>query len=451
MKTRFAGGAAVTASFRRWTRAQDTSEVLAAAGVGAWWALTTVVLAVLAAVAWAPGASTLFGISFVDGLLCAAPMLVSGLLFSAVHRKRRHIETWGWLWLLLGVTSLHFFLAALMAMSELQGATVITSLFLFTTAFHGRLHRVTPRQPFLALGTALALVAALPLLESPEHLVLFGVIGPAALTAELYLGTFAVQHDQARAEAERLRAAVQAQLLEQQEQDVGRLSRALGEILGYHHELDSALMSAGTAADMLAVMGVQRNALARGDFEDLVKTLNDSLTQIRNMVGEIRAKGRRYVGSEPEPVELTPLLEGVRTSMSLRFPDVDIEVAVEPGQPLRALMRGGATTLRRVVENLVLNACEGDGKQGASRVRIQARVEPLSGRLEVVIADDGPGFPAALLDVPAEELYTSKPEGTGLGLYTSECLLRASGGMLYRRNAPDGGALLRLFLPREYR
>ncbi|WP_141324694.1 sensor histidine kinase [Myxococcus sp. AB025B] len=444
-------GGAVTAAFRRWTLAQDPREVLAAAGVGPWWVLTTVVLAVLAVVAWAPGAQRTFGIPFAQGLLCAAPMLVSGLLFSAVHRRRSHIETWGWVWLVLGVTSLHFFLAALMAMSELQGATVIASLFLFTTAFHGRLHRVTPRQPFLALGTTVALLAALPLRDSDEHLGLFGVIGPAALTAELYLGTFAVQHDRARAEAERLRAAVQAQFLEQQEQDVGRLSRALGEILGHHHELDSALMSAATAADMLSFMGTQRGGHGRADHEDLLRTLNESLRQIREMVAEIRAKGRRYVGSEPEPVELPALLEGVRASVGLRFPDVDIQLSVEPGQPLRAMMRGGATTLRRVVENLVLNACEGDGKRGASRVSIQARVEPLSGRLEVVIADDGPGFPSALLDVPAEQLYTSKPEGTGLGLYTSECLLRASGGTLHRRNAPDGGALLRLFLPREYR
>jgi two-component system C4-dicarboxylate transport sensor histidine kinase DctB len=84
-------------------------------------------------------------------------------------------------------------------------------------------------------------------------------------------------------------------------------------------------------------------------------------------------------------------------------------------------------------------------------VRIRARVEPLSGRLEVVIIDDGPGFQAARLTGPAEELYTTKPQGTGLGLYTSECLLRASGGMLHRQNAPGGGALLRMLIPREYR
>ncbi|WP_164010987.1 sensor histidine kinase [Pyxidicoccus trucidator] len=438
-------------AFRRWTRAQDAVEVLAAAGVGPWLVLTVFVVGLLAIVAWAPGARLFFGIPFGVGLLCAVPMLANGLLFSAVHQRRQRIEPWGWLWLVFGVAAMHFFLAALMALSSLPGAAVVASLFLFTTAFHGRLHRVTPRQPFLAVGTALALLAALPLRESDEHLALFGVIGPAALTAQLYLGTFAVQHDRAREDAERLRAAVHAQLLEQQERDVGRLSQALGEILGYHHDLDNALLSAGGAADMLAVMGVQRGALGRSDYEELVKTLHDSLAQIKEMVTEIRAKGRRYAGTDPEPVELPPVLNAVQASVGLRFPDVDIHVEVEREQPMRALMRGGATTLRRVVENLVLNACEGDGEHGADEVHIRARVDPLSGRLEVTITDDGPGFPAARLTGPAEELFTTKPQGTGLGLYTSECLLRASGGILHRQNAPGGGALLRVLIPREYR
>ncbi|MFP2912678.1 sensor histidine kinase [Pyxidicoccus sp. 3LFB2] len=398
----------------------------------------------------APGARLFFGIPFGTGLLCAVPMLASGLVFSAVHRRRQRIEPWGWLWLAFGVASMHFFVAALMALSALPGATVIASLFLFTTAFHGRLHRVTPRQPFLAVGTALALLAALQLRQSDEHLALFAVIGPAALTAQLYLGTFAMQHDRARADAERLRAAVHAQLLAQQERDVGRLSQGLGEILGYHHDLDNALLSAGSAADMLAVMGVQRGAMGRAEFEELVKRLHDSLGQIKEMVTEIRAKGRRYAGTDPEPVELPPVLAAVQASVGLRFPDVDIHVEVEPDLPMRALMRGGAPTLRRVVENLVLNACEGDGEHGADEVHIRARVEPLSGRLEVVITDDGPGFPSARLTGPAEELYTTKPQGTGLGLYTSECLLRASGGILHRQNAPGGGALLRVLIPREY-
>ncbi|HSP77030.1 MAG TPA: ATP-binding protein, partial [Myxococcaceae bacterium] len=128
-----------------------------------------------------------------------------------------------------------------------------------------------------------------------------------------------------------------------------------------------------------------------------------------------------------------------------------VEIALEMEGSPRATVRGGVTTLRRVMENLVLNACEGDGTRSAERVRIQARTERYSGRLEVLIADDGPGFPAEKLAAPIEGLSTTKPHGTGLGLYTAECLIRASGGTLERQNPSTGGALVRLLLPQEPR
>jgi signal transduction histidine kinase len=444
---------AVQASFKQWMRAQHTAEVLAASGASAWAVLTVLVAVLLAVASLAPGASTLFGFPYGTALLCFLPALATGLLFVGLHRGRKKVEWWGWLLQLVGTACLQFFVAALMALSKVEGAPVFGAFFLFTASVHGRNLRATPSQPFPVLGTLLALLAALPLCATEKHLALFGLIGPSSLIAALYLGTFAVEHDRSTAEAERLRAAVQAQLLDAQERDVGRLSQALVEILGYNHDINNALMSAGSAADMLTFVGTQVKGPRNPDFDELVKDLNESLRHIRDMVMEIRQKGRRHAGSEPEGVDVRPVLDAVRASVALRFPEVEVEVdsALARQEALRASVRGGVTTLRRVVENLVLNACEGDGTRGAAQVRITARTEPLSGRLEVVIADNGPGFPPERLKAPIEGLYTTKPHGTGLGLYTAECLLRASGGMLERQNGPAGGAVLRILLPREFR
>lgn len=437
-------------SFKRWVRSQDAQEVLAAASLQAWLSSALVIPAVLALAVWAPGAKGFFDLSFGKAMACLAPSMVLGIGFALLHRGRQRLEWWGWLYLVVGTAALQFYLAALMAMAKMPGALLFGAVLLFTTGYHGRLHRVAPSQPFLALGTALAVGLAALLSRTQEHVALFAVMGPLAVMLELYTGTFALQHDQARAETEQLRAAVQAQMLEQQERDVGRLSQALVQILGYNHDINNTLMSVSAAADMLSVMGVQRNALPRAEFEELVRELNEGLARIREMVIEIRQKGRRSVIHEPENVHLVPVLESVRTSLGWRFPDVDIQVKVEE-QATHALLRGGATTLRRVVENLVLNACEGNGQQGAAKVDILARTEPYSGRLELLIADDGPGFPSEKLKAPIEGLSTTKPQGTGLGLYTSECLIRASGGILERNNRPSGGAQLRILLPRELR
>lgn len=436
-------------AFRRWVHAQNVPEVLAASSVGAWLSLVALILVLLAAATWAPRAQEFFGLDPGTALLCLGPALLD-FAFALLHRRRQHIETWGWVLSLSGTTGLQFFVASLMAISAPSGATLFAGFFLFTAAFHGRIFRVTPRTPFLPFGTALALGLA-ALLTRPENLPLFGVIGPAALMAELYLGTFALQHDRTAAEAERLRAAVQAQMLAQQERDVGRMSQALTEIIHHSQDIRDALLSAGSAADLLKGLIARGGTLGRGEPERLVQQLHSDLSHIRERVMDIHQKGRRHIGGEPEGVDLVPVLDSVRQSAALRFPEVDIQVQADRQTALRAWVRGGTTTLRRVVENLVTNACEGDGMRAAGSVRISARTEPLSGRLEMIISDDGPGFAPERLAAPIQGLSTTKPQATGLGLYTSECLIRASGGVLERQNAPAGGAVLRVLLPREVR
>jgi two-component system, NtrC family, C4-dicarboxylate transport sensor histidine kinase DctB len=436
-------------AFRRWVNAQNVPEVLAASSVGAWLSLVALILVLLAAATWAPSAREFFGLEPGTALLCLGPALAD-FAFALLHRKRQHIEPWGWVLSLTGTTGLQFFVASLMAVSATRGATVFAGFFLFTAAFHGRLFRVTPRTPFLPVGTALALGLA-ALLARPENLPLFAVIGPAALMAELYLGTFALQHDRTAAEAERLRAAVQAQMLAHQERDVGRMSQALTEIIHHSQDVRDALLSAGSTADLLKGLLARSSSLGKKEPERLVQQLLQELSHIRERVLAIHQKGRRHIGGEPEGVELVPVLDSVRQSVGLRFPEVDIHVQADRNEPLRAWVRGGPMTLRRVVENLLINACEGDGVRAARSVRISARTEPLSGRLELVIADDGPGFPPERLAAPIQGLSSTKPQATGLGLYTSECLIRASGGLLERQNAPAGGAVLRVLLPREVR
>jgi signal transduction histidine kinase len=438
---------AIQAAFRRWVRAQDEGEVLTASTLEGWLSLGVLVVASLCAAHYAPGAKLYFDLPLDESLPYFLPCFLLGLAFALLHRRRQRIAWWGWLLILLGTASLHFFMANLMALSKPPGATIFAALLLFTTAVHGRLHRVTLQTPFLALGTVLALALAALLHRPVNNLALFALVGPTAVMAELYLGIFAVKHDKARREAEQLRAAVQAQLMDQQERDVGQLSQALAQILGYNHDINTALINARSAADVLSTVGKQRTPLPRPELEGLTRELKESLARIDQMVLEIRQKGQRLVIRPPEDVDVPPVLEAVRDSLGLRFPDVHIQVKVEAGEPLRASLRGGLTTLRRVVENLVLNACEGDGTRGATQVDIRARLEPHTARLELVIADDGPGFPAERLTAPIEGLSSTKPHGTGLGLYTAECLIRASGGTLERSNRPTGGAQLRILLP----
>ncbi|MFH1763526.1 MAG: ATP-binding protein, partial [Gemmatimonadota bacterium] len=67
--------------------------------------------------------------------------------------------------------------------------------------------------------------------------------------------------------------------------------------------------------------------------------------------------------------------------------------------------------------------------------------------VRVSVLDDGPGIPPEILGSILEPFYSTKEEGTGLGLPISQRIARAHGGELTLQSMPGGGTACRVTLP----
>ncbi len=67
--------------------------------------------------------------------------------------------------------------------------------------------------------------------------------------------------------------------------------------------------------------------------------------------------------------------------------------------------------------------------------------------IKITVHDDGPGIPESHLGRVFEACFTTKPNGSGYGLYLASEILREHGGRLTAANAPGGGACFTLWLP----
>jgi signal transduction histidine kinase len=99
-----------------------------------------------------------------------------------------------------------------------------------------------------------------------------------------------------------------------------------------------------------------------------------------------------------------------------------------------------AAQMEQVLVNLLTNALEACGEEGT--VRVTSRL--VQGKVEVTVADDGVGIPERDLARVFEPLYSTKPEGVGLGLSLSQHLSRANGARISIRSALDEGTAVTL-------
>jgi signal transduction histidine kinase len=101
---------------------------------------------------------------------------------------------------------------------------------------------------------------------------------------------------------------------------------------------------------------------------------------------------------------------------------------------------GDRVQLQQVLMNLMLNGIEAtkdvDGKR---ELLIKSRPSE-NGEILVSVSDTGVGLPAQQADQIFNPFFTTKPQGTGMGLSISRSIIESHGGRLWAENNTPRGA-----------
>lgn len=219
-----------------------------------------------------------------------------------------------------------------------------------------------------------------------------------------------------------------------------RARQALGTLLQDHHDVRSLLSSANLNAETLRRV-ISENHPQKAALE----YLGQDLRTISTMVSTLRERALQEMSSVGgnSKVALAKVARDVIPLVHRRFSRVSVDVSIPESLSVR--MAGGGTVLERVLLNVLLNACEGDGSRGASRIWVHATIHGAVVRLRV--EDDGVGFPSETRDEPLAPTASSKKEGSGLGLFLVKVVVAASDGSLRLSSRREGGARVDITLP----
>ena len=212
------------------------------------------------------------------------------------------------------------------------------------------------------------------------------------------------------------------------------------------HELRNPLSSIGLNSELLL-----DDLPADHDGRPLLKSIIREVERLREITEEY-LRFARLPRPEMRPVDLNhageELLEFVRSEMN----QAEIRLRLD-GDPAARPALVDPNHLRAALLNLLRNAREAitgqpptENQEGA-RGHIVVRVRTLGAMASVGVIDDGPGMDASTQERVLEPFFSTKPQGTGLGLSLVHKIVDAHDGMVRVQSAPGRGTTVTLLLP----
>ena len=221
---------------------------------------------------------------------------------------------------------------------------------------------------------------------------------------------------------------VGAVLREQERQSWQQVIRVLS------HEVNNSLAPIKSIAESLT-QAMSRGTPQPPDMGDLQSGLGVIASRSESL--------RRFMSSYAQLARLPrPRLDRVAVAeLAQRAAPLEQRLPVTVTGGPDVTVRADADQLEQVLINLLRNAADA-ALETAGGVRLGWRME--REQVAITVDDDGPGLPStANLFVP---FFTTKPNGTGIGLILSRQIVEAHGGTLTLANRPEGGCRAELRL-----
>jgi signal transduction histidine kinase len=209
------------------------------------------------------------------------------------------------------------------------------------------------------------------------------------------------------------------------------------------HEIRNPLSSLDIHVQLLDEDLTQAAPETRQRLSGRLEIIRGELTRLENIVKRfLRLASPSTL--ELEEVELARIVNHVCKLLGPEAEAHQVSLVTEVDSAVPVL-RADGVQLTQALLNLVINALQAVDRGGRIAVRAQSHGPDEFAVLEV--QDSGPGVPPEKLAAVFEPYFTTKEEGSGLGLWIAQQIAVAHGGGLEVTNAPEGGAVFRLRLP----
>lgn len=272
-----------------------------------------------------------------------------------------------------------------------------------------------------------------------NHLRLFKGVGRQAALAlrnailhEIQVNYAQHLEDMVAARTQELQSAQQMLIRSEKLASVGRLAANIA------HEINNPLQPITiTLDDLVECLNNDIPIDKRG-----IEIIQESVERIKRIVSQLlEFTGKRSTSTDRQPIDVNRILERIIDLNRKFFQKEGMSLELQTSE--LPVIYGSQDQLEQVFMNLTLNAqaaMERDGK-----LVIQAGVE----KNEVIVrfSDTGSGIPQEDIDKIFDPFYSTKPNGTGLGLFVSYGIIQGHQGSIEVESTVGTGSTFTVRLP----
>lgn len=251
------------------------------------------------------------------------------------------------------------------------------------------------------------------------------------LSAALLAGLFALLADNIRRRDAMITQAREDRLRNEHVVALGALAASAA------HELSTPLSTVDLLADELA-LGVKGDA----QLEEDAALLKQQVQQCKASLSALLKTARHPHLDADEVVGIEQLLEEVAQRWQLMRPEITLHTTLEPITEARISAPLG---LAQALFNLLNNAA--DASVAAGHTTVSLRAYSQANNLMLDIIDQGKGMDKQAELLAGRVAFSTKPEGSGIGLLLTHTTLSRWGGQVSLHRQRQGGTLTRLMLP----
>jgi len=209
------------------------------------------------------------------------------------------------------------------------------------------------------------------------------------------------------------------------------------------HEINQPLTSLSSTVSLMQ-RALRDDRWAEVHGADLIDRMDTSLKQASHVVSQIRllAKG---TAMNVRPIDLNALVQESVDLMNLPKNQIHFEPTTDWSGDFR--LRGNRLELLQVLVNLLRNAMQAaDSQARVPEIRISLLRD--DAQVCIVLTDNGPGFDKEIWPKLGREIFSTKMDGMGIGLWISKDIIEAHSGQLFFQNLNDAqGAQVKVCLP----